>query len=214
MIEGKTREKILENAISLAAYGINDLAWERDDALHLLNSLLNDNVGVLGGDVYILKSNTLTPTYDNWYINEKSGENLTEFYLRSKIEARLYIESYPKNDLKNHVFSMVFNEVVLPYNRIEADVSTINNNDPIAYQIHRYSTGFLSLNALLSGLQGVLNDVNAVDDKWKTEFQELLVILEVLCSLSTNENSDSDDLDRSNEIFSILKKLMNLRPLK
>ncbi len=35
MMDHKIRDKIIEKAISLEKYGVNDLAWSREDALNL-----------------------------------------------------------------------------------------------------------------------------------------------------------------------------------
>lgn len=43
------RLKISENSISLVEYGINDLAWTRENAKILIKSILEDEIGILGG---------------------------------------------------------------------------------------------------------------------------------------------------------------------
>lgn len=59
--------KILKNAISLEQYGLSDLAWNKKNALNLIQDLMKENIGILGGDVYRLSSaNRLEPFSDNW----------------------------------------------------------------------------------------------------------------------------------------------------
>ena len=132
MIENEMREKILENALSLVPHGVNDLAWEQDDALNLINSLLNDDIGILGGDVYVF------------------------------------------------------------------------NSDPVAYQIHRYKTGFVTLKSLTIKLQHLLNENETLDSKKKDKFQELLIQLEVICSMALHDHDDK-------EVSAILNELTNLK---
>jgi hypothetical protein len=56
MIEIEVRNKILSKAIFLDKFGLNDLAWSKQDALELIYLLLNDEIGILGGDVYIIEA--------------------------------------------------------------------------------------------------------------------------------------------------------------
>jgi hypothetical protein len=114
MIKQKLKLKILKKAISLEKFDLFDLAWTKSDAIELIESLMNDEIGILGGDVWIFESDSLTPAYDNWYSNYEEGETCPEFYLRSKKRSIAYIKSYPEHCLKNKVFSMVFTEDVYP----------------------------------------------------------------------------------------------------
>ncbi len=74
MIEELIKNKLLEKAISLQQFGLNDLVWEKEDAKKLIISLMSDNIGILGGDVYKIDSKKLIPTYDNWSSEPKKGE--------------------------------------------------------------------------------------------------------------------------------------------
>lgn len=104
------KEKIIEKAISLEKYGINDLAWSKEDAQALINSIMKDRVGILGGDVYKIESNRLEPLYDNWSCEIMKNESQEEYYLRSKIESLKYIENYPVQSEEKVVFSITFTE--------------------------------------------------------------------------------------------------------
>lgn len=112
MIENKVRNKILSKTIFLDKFAINDLAWSKQDALELIDLLLNDEIGILGGDVFIIEAESLTPAYANWYSTPGREETLSEFYLRSKKESKAYIDSYPLNHHKSMVFTMTFTETV------------------------------------------------------------------------------------------------------
>jgi hypothetical protein len=108
----ETLEKIKENAISLEKFGVNDLAWEKDDAFRVVSSIMNDRIGILGGDVYKLSSEYLEPLCDNWACEREKGEADEEYYLRSKQKTLNYIESYPVLPEENIVFSITFTEQI------------------------------------------------------------------------------------------------------
>ena len=105
-------KRIIESSISLNSYGLDDLAWHREDAKNLIISILKEKIAILGGDVYKLTSHRLEPLYDNWSCEPNEGESEEEYYQRSKAEALTYIENYPIQVGKNIVFSMTFNEKI------------------------------------------------------------------------------------------------------
>lgn len=110
MISDKLRQKIMNKVISLEKFGINDLAWHKRDVTNLINSLMGDDIGILGGDVYRLTGKQLQPTYDNWACEPNNQESLKDYYSRSKRESLSYIENYPIEDEENIVFSITFTE--------------------------------------------------------------------------------------------------------
>ncbi len=110
MIEKNIRDKILKKAISLDKFGMNDLTWEKEDAKNLINSLLQDDIGILGGSVYKIDSNNLKPMYDNWSCDVDGNETKQEFFTRSKIKSLNYIDNYPVYPGEKILFSIVFTE--------------------------------------------------------------------------------------------------------
>ncbi len=112
MLEELIKNKILEKAISLQQFGLNDLAWKKEEAKKLIVSLMSDNIGILGGDVYKIDSKRLIPTYDNWSSEPGKGEDIKEYFSRSKLVALDYINKYPVDNNEDIVFSIVFNEVI------------------------------------------------------------------------------------------------------
>lgn len=110
MLNRLIEEKITQNAVSLDKYGINQLAWEKADAMKLIFSIMNDRIGVLGGDVYRLTSDRLEPLCDNWLNEPSDVESLDEFFLRSKSETLKYIEVYPVDAEEKILFSIIFTE--------------------------------------------------------------------------------------------------------
>lgn len=112
MIKDHIRKKILDAAIPLEKYGIRDLAWKKDSAIALVKSLQDDEIGILGGDVYKIELDRLIPTYDNWSSDHEEGELKKDYFLRSKSKALDYITHYPVDTNENILFSLVFTEIL------------------------------------------------------------------------------------------------------
>lgn len=110
MLNEKIIEKIKLNLISLVRYGVDDLAWYREDALSMIDSIMLDSVGILGGDVYYLTLEDLNCDYANWSCEPFETETTEEYYLRSKVKALDYIKKYSLNPKKRIVFSITFTE--------------------------------------------------------------------------------------------------------
>lgn len=110
MLKKEIKDKILERSIDLSDYGIDDLAWHKNDALFLINYLINGNIGILGGDVYRLENSRLEPTYENWECETIDNESKEVFFLRSKLESLKYIANYPIENENNVLFSISFTE--------------------------------------------------------------------------------------------------------
>lgn len=101
---------LMKKAISLEKYGLNDLAWKKEDALELIKSLMTDPIGVLGGDVYKINGDRLIPLYDNWSCDPNKNEGQKSHFQRSKFASIKYIENYPIHSNEEIVFSITFTE--------------------------------------------------------------------------------------------------------
>lgn len=102
----------MQNSISLERYGLNDLAWTKEDAQNFIISIMKDKIGILGGDVYELNPQRLVPLSDNWSCESNNIESDDEYYLRSKIESLRYIKDYPVGSGENILFSITFTELI------------------------------------------------------------------------------------------------------
>ena len=102
--------KISENAISLSEFGLQEFAWGKEAALQLVRSLLDEDVGILGGDVYEIKQEHLTPLYDNWSCEPEQSETKEDYIYRSKAVALSYISQYHIPAEEKVVFTMTFIE--------------------------------------------------------------------------------------------------------
>lgn len=107
MLDPKIAEKLRNNVISLEEYNLNDLCWTRENAIHLIHSIMEDDIGIWGGDVYRMSQHS-EPLYDNWHFEIEESESMKEFYKRSKIGSLEYIKNYPAGP--NDIFSIVFTE--------------------------------------------------------------------------------------------------------
>jgi hypothetical protein len=110
MLKQEIRRKITQNSILLENFGINDLAWNRNNAIKLINEIMTDKIGILGGDVYKLTSNRLESLYDNWSCEPKKDELEDAYYFRSKSESLKYIQNYPMQKDEEILFSITFTE--------------------------------------------------------------------------------------------------------
>jgi len=106
------KQRILKNSISLKQYGLNELAWSKSEALQLITSLMNEHIGILGGDVYQISNKQLRPVYENWWCEQSEKETTSEYHLRSKIESKEYINDYPTNSSEQIIFSITFTEKI------------------------------------------------------------------------------------------------------
>lgn len=113
MLKQEVKEKITQNSLSLEKYGLNDLAWTKKDAQTLIQEIMKDHIGILGGDVYKLNRDRLEPLYDNWSCEPMDTETEEKYYLRSKIESLNYIERYPIGNAENIIFSITFTEKLI-----------------------------------------------------------------------------------------------------
>ncbi len=85
--------------IPLNSIGLNEVAWEKDTALELLDYFRKAGAFVLGGDVLIKDSHKYRHNFDNWHFDQTDGnaEQSVEY-------TRHYIKNYPPGD---YVFVLV-----------------------------------------------------------------------------------------------------------
>ena len=107
-MKNSLENKIYKNSVCLKKYGLNDLAWDKVSALNMLNSILNEDLGVFGGDVYHLTEKKIIFNGENWSCEPNEGEDKKAFFLRSKLEAIKYVDAFPVEEKENTVFAIVF----------------------------------------------------------------------------------------------------------
>lgn len=99
-------DAILSLGQSLEELGVRNWALQKDTALEALDRLLNIGVPILGGDVYVVKNDSLEQNYDNWYCERNEDETNADFIERSVSFAKRYISSYKING-RDVYFSIV-----------------------------------------------------------------------------------------------------------
>lgn len=113
MLAQEIKKKMIQNSISLEMHGLNDLAWNKEDAKKLINEIMKDSVGILGGDVYRLTSIDIEALSENWFCEPAEKESEEEYYLRSKLESLDYIENYSAQFDEKIIFSITFTETII-----------------------------------------------------------------------------------------------------
>ncbi len=110
MLSQEIRRKIFQKSKSLEKYGLSDLTCDKEDAKGLIHAIMQEHIGILGGDVYKLQSDCLEPLSDNWSCEPTDMESEEEFYKRSKTQSLNYIENYPMKSGEKIIFSVTFTE--------------------------------------------------------------------------------------------------------
>ena len=113
MIPDYLIKKIIDKAKSLNKFGIDDIAWGKKEAKNLIISLMEDDIGILGGDVYKLDSEHLISLGDGWATDPNEGESKQNYFSRSKMHALDYINRYPIKDSESILFAIVFTERIV-----------------------------------------------------------------------------------------------------
>jgi hypothetical protein len=103
-------QQLRRHARSLDQLGIDDVAWTKEDARRVLDSIRGSNIAVLGGDVFKEHSDGLEPAYDNWHCDRVQGESLTDYATRSLEHAWSYVERYPPEPTHNEYFRLVLSD--------------------------------------------------------------------------------------------------------
>jgi hypothetical protein len=107
MIWSKVVDEILSCGHSLAELGINNWALDAVLAMGALQALRENNVPVLGGDVYAIRGGLIEVTYDNWYCDRSPSESDLEFVERSIRKASAYVEGYSSRSGSDVLFAIV-----------------------------------------------------------------------------------------------------------
>ncbi|MCR2037675.1 Imm40 family immunity protein [Adlercreutzia caecimuris] len=95
-------DDLCSRAISLASLGIEGWAFGAQDVIRAIHELRDENVLVLGGDVYATSLRGPVPTCDSWYCPD--GATVEE----AAALAEDYVMSYAKANGEDHLFSLVF----------------------------------------------------------------------------------------------------------
>lgn len=96
--------------VSLSMLGLRERALSRADALTAVDLLKAARTPILGGDVYFDRGGAVENAYSNWYVEKRLSESYAEFALRSCIESRAYISTFPGSPDATLLFVLVLSD--------------------------------------------------------------------------------------------------------
>ena len=103
---------LVEHGVPLIdAFGTEDVAFFRDDALVAASTLRGTGLAVLGGDVFYKTAQGFEIAYANWHCEPAAEEDADAFVDRSIQEACDYIAAYPSVPDKRPLFALVISQV-------------------------------------------------------------------------------------------------------
>ena len=100
-------DAILAIGRSLEEADVRNWALTGEQALAALNQFEAKGIGVLGGEVYEVRSGKLQSNFDNWYCDHQTGESTAAFVSRSVAKARAYITNYKPNGQTDCFFAII-----------------------------------------------------------------------------------------------------------
>lgn len=87
-------KELIQGSESLESLGIYELAWERNNAIKVIEFLSDCNYAILGGDVYSIKNGILNSTYDSWFSKPNKNKTWEDYVKKSKNESLEYINRF------------------------------------------------------------------------------------------------------------------------
>ena len=93
---------LIRGACLSSITGTDRRGFYQQEAIMLINKMMEEVIPVLGVDVYLMKNNTLTLTdgRDSWYCDRLNNEDFSHFAQRSCNGVINYIKNYtPKKTL-------------------------------------------------------------------------------------------------------------------
>jgi hypothetical protein len=92
LLDAETRNR----GLSLESEGVNEVCWEKSDALRVVSVASQAGLPILGGDVWRHESDgRWRPTGDNWFSEPHQAEHARAFAERALSEATAFLERYP-----------------------------------------------------------------------------------------------------------------------
>ena len=104
-------EELMISAKSLEHLGISEMAWDRENAIKVIEFLYSNNYAILGGDVYKEEDGDLNATYDSWYFNRSEAKSAQDFLQESSKRAIMYINRYHARNGEGYYYSIICNSI-------------------------------------------------------------------------------------------------------
>lgn len=99
-------EQFIASSYSLQHLGINNSAWNYHDVISVIDYLAEHGYIILGGDVYLIKGDTIESTYDSWYINKTSLSH-TDLVRIAQGKSVDYINNYHIRNADQYLYSLI-----------------------------------------------------------------------------------------------------------
>jgi hypothetical protein len=96
---------VQKNGVAMA--GTAEFGLTRADALSAVLIARNEDLPILGGDVYQRSSGKIVPAYANWSTEKQDSETALDCARRSWTEAEAYIQRYREPDNAELIFVLV-----------------------------------------------------------------------------------------------------------
>lgn len=88
--------------------GVNEVAFNRNDALSLLEIMKELKMPVLGGDVIIVDDQgAVSYTHDNWHYDRISNDTHEAYVINSIAKAEGYIRQFPEQTGAKYYYVVV-----------------------------------------------------------------------------------------------------------
>jgi hypothetical protein len=83
--------------MSLSSEGVNEVAWDKEDALRVVSMAANAGLPILGSDVWrVDPDGRWRASGDNWFSERRPFEAASAYVERSRAEAIAYLNRYPE----------------------------------------------------------------------------------------------------------------------
>lgn len=105
----RCRELIRERGIPLDQWnpGSHEVAFNKENALKVLDALEGSNIAVLGGDVVRIDHGRLKYVYAQWNTEMTGEETAVEFAKRSRLAAGDYVLRFDPRETYDPLFVLV-----------------------------------------------------------------------------------------------------------
>lgn len=92
------------------AFGIADVAMDREATLRAIAILAEEGATILGGDVYLDSGMGLRFAMANWYTEGQPGESDQSLAARSVSDSRNYVSGFEASTSETAYFSLVIRQ--------------------------------------------------------------------------------------------------------
>jgi len=101
-------EELRADAVFVEGPGFSEMAWPREEALAVIESLMGTLVAVSGGDVYRSEAWGFVPAYEYWLCDRIQGEDSVNYAQRSRATAKRFVESHGGERPESVLFALAF----------------------------------------------------------------------------------------------------------